>query len=216
MTTCIAVPFNPFDPAKLSYIVSRCCEHRAWFGDYDWELGEAHRRSLVLRRFADLDTKSWEVYRGEELVGILQADEIVPRTDCRAHFLFFDHQLHDKRALCLNTMEWLYLNFQLHTIRLEIPTYAAKLIGFTRKALGFRFEAEGRAFSWPSSAAPLAADVAKLGSRKHHAIFHQGEWHDLLLLSQTDDEFRAMKANHDRPDHQAAPSHRALAPTAIP
>ena len=90
-------------------------------------------------------------------------------------------------------MQWLYDKYELRVLRVSIPTYAAKLLGFLRKALGFRFEAEGRAFSWPANAEPLTADEAKLGSRKHAAILHGGQWHDLLLLSITHEEFNARK-----------------------
>lgn len=201
MTTCIAIPFSAWPPDKLADIVSLGCEHRPWFSDDDWAKGEAHRRSLVIARLSDHASRTWEVYRDDKLVGILQLDEIVPKQDARAHFLFRDRSLADKRRLCWNTMRWAFEHLELHALRLEIPTYAAKLLGFVRKALGFRFESEARTFSWPSSALPLIADVAKLGSRKHHALFHQGEWHDLLLLSLTHDEFRELDRLHvDRPD----------------
>lgn len=205
--TCIAIPFTAWPPEKLALIVSKCCEHKPWFSQHDWETGEAHRRALVIGRLSDGHSKSWEVYRGKDLVGLLTADEIVPEQDCKAHFLFFDHELRSKRQLCLNTMAWLFEHYHLHAIRVQIPTYAAKLTGFVRKALGFRYEAEQRTFSWPSSALPLDADVAKLGSRLHHAIFHDGAWCDLLLLSVTDDEFRAIRElKTDWPEHQATPA----------
>src|SRR5207249_11699877 len=91
------------------------------------------------------ESRSWEVYRGDQLVGILHADEIVPKQDCKCHFVFFDHVLVDKRQLCLNTMAWLFEHYDLQVLRVDIPTYAAKLLGFLRKALGFRYEEIGRA-----------------------------------------------------------------------
>ena len=214
MTVSVAVPFDPTALEKLAFIVNKCCEHRAWFSDTDWALGDTHRRALVIRRLSDIDSASWEVYRGADLVGILHADEIVPKQDARCHFLFFDRELRDKRQLCRATMAHLFARYELHVLRAEIPTYANKLLGFTRKACGFRFESEARAFSWPSSAAPLTADVARLGSRKHHAILHQGVWHDLLLLSVTRDEFEAAaKDDHHWSDPTSAETDGTRLPT---
>lgn len=196
---CVAVPFEAWPPEKLAAIVTACQAHRNWYSDIDYSKGEAHRRELVIGRLSDACSRTWEVYRDGTLVGILHADKIVPGADCNAHFLFFDRDLHSKRALCLNVMKYLFDAYNLHAIRVEIPTYAAKLVGYVRKALHFRFETEQRPFSWPSSALPLDADAAKLGSRKHQAILHEGRWCDLLLLSVTADEFRSLaKDTHEK------------------
>lgn len=208
---CVAVPFEAWPPEKLATIVTACQAHRNWFNDLDYEKGEAHRRELVIGRLSDACSRTWETYRNGALVGILHADKIVPGGDCYAHFLFFDRDLHSKRSLCLNVMQYLFDAYKLHAIRVAIPTYAAKLVGYVRKALSFQFETEQRSFSWPASAAPLSADAAKLGSRLHQAVLHEGVWHDLLLLSITADEFRKMmkEKNFDRPVDQATPSLRA-------
>jgi hypothetical protein len=187
--TIIAVPFSPEPPEKLMAIVDKCQIHRPWFSDDAWMEGEVFRREQVIRRLADLDSKSWEVYDNDQLVGLLHADQIVKGQDARCHFLFFDSHLKDKTAICWETMKWMFEHFDLHALRVEVPTYANKLTGFARKGLGFRWETEGRKFSWPASATPLTANVAMLGSRRHHAIKYQGEWHDVLLLSVTRDEF---------------------------
>lgn len=199
-----AIPFEAWPPERLARLVNACQMYKPWYSDDVWLSGEAYRRMLVLARLSNPESRSWEVYRGDELVGLLHADNIVAKQDASCHFVFFDHVLVDKRQLCLNTMDWLFEHYSLRMLRVEIPTYAAKLLGFLRKALGFRFEAEGRAFSWPANATPLTADEAKLGSRKHAAILHGGVLHDLLLLSISADEFRAlMKVHRDRPEGQA-------------
>jgi len=204
MSTCIAVPFEAWPPEKLANIVTLCQQYRPWYSDDVWLSGETYRRTLVLSRLSNPASRSWEVYREQQLVGLLHADEIVPKQDCLCHFLFFDNELRSKRQLCINTMNYLFSHYGLHILRVEIPTYAAKLVGFVRKALYFRWEAECRSFSWPSSAEPLSADAARLGSRKHHAILHSGEWCDLLLLSVTRDEFEAaIKEKVDRSQHNA-------------
>ena len=185
---CVAIPFEAWPPDKLARLVTACQLYKPWYSDDVWLSGEAYRRTLVLSRLSDPASRTWEVWRGDALVGILHANEIVTKQDAKCHFVFFDHELRNKRQLCLNTMAWLFEHYELRVLRVDIPTYASKLLGFLRKALGFRFEAEGRAFSWPADAAPLSADVAKLGSRRHAAILHGGKLHDLLLLSITADE----------------------------
>jgi hypothetical protein len=200
LSICIAIPFEPTPLDKLATIVTKCCEHRPWFSDFDWEQGEAHRRAMVIARLSNLSSRTWEVYREGEIVGLLHADEITPRVDAHCHFIFFDHELKDKRQLCLVTMQWLFDKYDLHALRAEIPTYAYKLAKFARNALYLKFESESRSFSWPANAAPIDADAAKLGSRRHQATFYEGKWHDILLLSITADEFRAIdKDSVDRP-----------------
>jgi len=202
-----AIPFEAWPPERLAALVTACQMYKPWYSDDVWLSGEAYRRGLVLSRLSNPESRSWEVYRGDTLVGLLHADEIVAKQDCKCHFVFFDHVLVDKRQLCLNTMAWLFEHYELKVLRVDIPTYAAKLLGFLRKALGFRFEGEGRAFSWPANAEPLTADEAKLGSRRHAAILHGGKWHDLLLLSTTTNEFRAwIKDKRDRPVGEAVAS----------
>lgn len=208
MSIAIAVPFSPEPLDKLAQIVTRCCEFRPWFNDYDWARGEEHRRAMIIKQLASVESKTWEVYRDGELVGILHADEITPGIDARVHMIFFDRSLVDKRQLCRNMMGWLFEHYDLHALRCEIPTYASKLAGFARKALSLRYESERRPFSWPSSAAPLDANAAKLGSRRHQGILHEGRWHDILLLSITraefDNEFESDKDSLSLPQSSPA------------
>jgi len=189
---CVAVPFEPWPPEKLATVVNECQAHRPWFDDPGWGSGEAERRRLVIAKLSAPDVRVFEVWRGSTLVGIFLIADIVAGRDATFHALFFDRELRDKRALSRNVMRWAFERLPVKVLRIELPTYAAKLLGFMRKALGFRFESEGRPYSWPKDALPLDANVARLGSRRHHAILHNGVWHDTLLLSITDDEFRAL------------------------
>lgn len=195
--TTIAVPFSPLPPEKYLQIVEACVAHRPWFHDFLWNSGPEYVRTTVNAHLADAfnNGRIWEIWRGGDLTGIALVNELVPFIDCRAHFVFFDSKLADKYQLCVNLMEWCYEHLPVETIRIEVPTYARALLKFIRK-LGYRFESEQRPFSWPQNAAPLSADVARLGSRKHHGTLYEGQWHDVLLLSQTKDEFLALKEQH--------------------
>ena len=206
IATTIAVPFTPVPLDKFSAIVEKCVAHRPWFNDLLWNSGPEKVREAVIAYLADgfNNGKLWEVWRGNELTGILLVNELVPFLDARCHFLFFDAKLADKHQLCLNAMAWLYEKVPLETLRVVIPTYARALLKFARK-LGFRYEAEDRPFSWPQDGRRLTADEARLGSRKHHATLYAGEWHDELLLSQTKAEFDAFVQGvaHARPTHNS-------------
>lgn len=190
--TVLAVPFTPVPPEKLSTILDACVKHDPWFHDF-LDTPEK-KREAVSAYLADAFSygKLWEVWRDNELVGIMMLNEVVPFLDARCHFLFFDGKLADKAQLCLNYMEWGFNHLPVEVLRVEMPTYARALLKFARR-LGFRFEGEHSPYSWPKDAAPLSADVAKLGSRKHRATLYHGEWHDVLLLSVTRDEFEALK-----------------------
>lgn len=192
----IAQPFTPVPPSKLEDIINKCVAHDPWFHDFLRDSGEEKKREAVIAYLADAfqHGKIWEVWKNNDILGILILNELVPFLDCKAHLIFFDAKLSDKVQLCKNLLAWSYENVPLEVIRIEVPTYARALLKFIRK-LGFRFEGESRPFSWPQDAAPISADVAKLGSRKHRATLYKGVWHDVLLLSQTRDEFMASKEN---------------------
>jgi len=190
VNTIFAVPFTPLPIDKFERLVTACMQHRPWFDDAIWE-DEQVRRQAVIAYLSDAHNygKLFEVWKSEALLGIVLFNELVPFRDTRGHFVFFDSKLGDKAQLCLNLMGWAFTQLPVEVVRVSIPTYATALLKFVRKTLGFRYESEGRAFSWPVNATPLSANVAALGSRKHHATLYKGVWHDQLQLSVTQDEF---------------------------
>ena len=199
MSEFLAVPFTPLPIEKFERLVSGCTAHRPWFDDALWE-NEQTRRETVIAYLSDAHNngKLFEVWKKDELVGIILFNELVPFRDVRCHFVFLDSQLKNKRDLCLNAMGWAFQQLPVDILRVEIPTYASALLKFVRKSLGFRYEGEGRTVSWPANAAPLSADVAVLGSRKYHATLYKGLWYDTMMLSVTKDEFAAFLGVQDR------------------
>jgi len=182
--TQVALPFDPLPPEKLAYIVGRCCQHRPWFHDPLWEQGEVARRQAVLTRLADAwgAGRLWEVVHVEMRVttGIILFDRLDYPIEAYGHFVFFDHELRNKRRLLLSVMDTMFE--QVAVLRTEVPEYAGRLAGFLRKALGFRYEAE-----WLG----VPPDDAKRVSRKFAGTRYQGRWQDVLLLSLTRDAFAA-------------------------
>lgn len=174
--------YNPqYFPEKFELIVNKCCEHRPWFPDYWWE-DERIRRTVVVQTLSSsyIDGRVWEVLRDGELLGILLVNDLRAALDAQCHFIFFDHELRSKRQLILSAMQDTFHRFSLETLRIEIPTYAAKLATFARRALGFKFEAE-----WLGA----SPDEAERLSRKFRHTLYEGKWHDALLLSVTKDGF---------------------------
>ena len=201
---CFAVPFHPY-PEKLTAILDALCQHRPWFPDALWH-DPVVRREAASRRLAEWVTEGmvWEAWRGDELVGILGVDRVVPHHEAYCHFVFVDKRLSDKVDLCTSLMAWCFKAQDLHILRIEIPTYAKVLARFARRKLGFLYESEARQLSWPPGPG-LDAKLAELGSRKYHGQRYENHWHDVLLLSLTREEFderairQAVERQH-RPD----------------
>jgi hypothetical protein len=80
-------------------------------------------------------------------------------------------------------MSTVFESIPLEVLRVELPLYAAALLKFLRKQLGFRYEAER----------VTDAATAARTSRKHKATLYKGNWQDALLLSVTRDEFAAFR-----------------------
>lgn len=178
------------DMSQIPTIIQKVCEHRPWFDDRIWS-NEAHRRWAAAGYLADAwqNGKLWVVWHGDEVTGILVANQVNYGIDASCHFVFFDRTLANKRRICLNAMAWLFENLELEVLRVEVPTYARALANWARKKLGYRYESEARSPSWPAKEPPLTTKQAMLGSRKHRATLYEGKWHDALLLSLTREEF---------------------------
>lgn len=179
-------------PKLLTEILDRLVEHRPWYYDFVWEPMEL-RREVASAYLTDamVNGKLWVIFRDSNLLGIFILNEIRAGLDANCHLVFFDHELRDKRHLCLSLMMQVFADeqFGLHALRVEVPEYASKLNGFLKKALGFRYESE----RWLASVAD-----AKKASRKYHATCYEGRWNDSYLLSITRDEF------HEWTKHAAA------------
>jgi RimJ/RimL family protein N-acetyltransferase len=211
MSSLIAVPFQPH-PAKLEAILDAVTAHRPWFPDELWHDPEV-RRAAANRRIAEwlVNGHLWEVWRGDAFLGLIGIDRIAPRQDAYCHFIFVDRKLADKVELCHALMAYCFEHYDLHILRLEIPTYAKALAHFARRKLGFKHEAEDRDLSWPKGPR-LTAKEAERGSRKFHATMYEGQWHDALLLSLLREEFACPVPASVEPTSTPHPSLDSLTP----
>jgi len=187
---------------KVSYILDRLVEHDNWWSDY-----QSGRREIAASLLTDQDNILFEIWRkgdhtpDAQPVGLVLFTDITPHVSCTFHPIFFDGKLANalgKRRLLLSLLLWAFQNLGVNRIGVEIPEFGGALIHYARKKLGFRFEAEGRMIERVTKVSrrrservqltPTAAQAA-LGSRKYRIVRYRGEWHDLILLSVTRDEF---------------------------
>ena len=199
----VALPLTLTPMPKVTYLLDRLVEHDGYWSDY-----QAGRREIAAGMLTNTSNIILEIWKREDVggvqpVGLVIFTHIVPYTDCQFHPIFFDGQLSNalgKRNILLSLLSWAFRSLQVERISAEIPEFAGPLIHYARRKLGFRFEAEGRMIErWTKGSrrraekvqqTPTAAQAA-LGSRKHRIVRYRGEWHDLILLSVTRDEFAA-------------------------
>lgn len=183
---------DPEDPeGRVPYaevmeaILDGCADHRHWYSDLLWDQGPQARRTFASRYLADayVNGRVWDVWHGDAICGIFILNRVQPGLDAYAHFLFFDHELRNKRELCRVAMRQTFADdtLALHALRVEVPAHMGSLAGFLRKALGFKFEAERR-LSDPA--------LAKKASQRHDATLYLGSWENVLMLSITREEFQ--------------------------
>ena len=200
----LSVPFSPKPEAKVNYILDRLCEHDTWWSDFERGRRETAARLLMAQTNAIFEVWAFgsDVVQGQQPAGIVAITDIIPGVDAKCHFIFFDARLRDKTPLLKNMMAWAFGAFQLHRLSAEIPDYAFALVKYAREQLGFRYEGEGRTIKqrderthtegrprWVDQT--LTGWQAGFSSRRYQVVRWQGAWHDLLLLSITEEEFIA-------------------------
>lgn len=207
-----AVPLDLSDPAKLTYILDRLVEHESEWSDFhaDPDTRRVLASSIIAETFVAQPRRVilevWQLDVEPSLVGLLGFSEINPKVNADFHPVFFDGKLRNafgKRELLLRALDWAFHEWGLHRVSISLPETAFAMVDFARKKLGFRFEGENRivkqrrvvehghikSHRW-LPVTPSARE-AELGSRRHQALLKNGQWHDLLLLSVTRDEFAA-------------------------
>lgn len=191
-----AVPFDSTE-AKRQTILQACVNHPWWFVCESSPEERALAASMIIH---DPLNKVWEVWRGGTFVGILVLWQIQPAVNAVFHFVFFDQNLVGKRKLILNFLAHCFApvdegGLGLRRVTMEVPEFKPALLGFARRKLGFRFEGEdrsrklveGRGFKVkdpyrPNHRCDELDLLISAGSRREHAHWFEGHWHDVLVL----------------------------------
>lgn len=219
----IAVPYHPLtgNPLKNTVILDAAVEFPHWFSGPSTAEERRQTAAWVLSETAITHpaTYIWEVWRGAEFVGILMLGRVSPRVDALFHFVFFDRQLAGKRVLLKNFLGFAFDAFELQRISLEVPEFFETLVRFARRKLGFRFEGEDRTVGHDAVISLGVGTVtgkldkphlwvARQGSRRERAHYHNGEWRDILCLRLLRSEYQdLMREAGDAPsDCNSSPS----------
>lgn len=174
-TRYVAFPFTP-TPERfevVSAIMRGVCEFDTVFNDYckpcDSACGSCEAcvvaRATVAAMLAAPDTRTWEVWREGELVGVLYLTKIVPGVDAKAHYVFFDRKLVDKTELLREMIEWVFSDHSdwkaLRRLTVEVPTFAYSVVRHAVRKLGF-----GGDFAWRANGRSLPIEGIRRGALK--------------------------------------------------
>lgn len=149
------------------------------------------RRILIASVLSDPLNRTWLVWNGGTLMGVLLLTHIIPKVDAMAHFVFFDRTLFGRRQLVWNLMGKVFKELDLQRLTVEIPEYLTPLYKFVRKKLSFRLEGESAAAGHPLITEKLNPYVpngpvwaARLGSRRERACWNPetNSWADAIRL----------------------------------
>ena len=138
------------------------------------------------------------VWRGGNLVGVCILTEVVPGADATFHFLFTDGKLRSRRPVLHEFLGHCFRDLGFERISMRVPEFKPALIDFARLKLGFRFEGEVAAKLHQDVCKIAPPDqrphvfVARFGSRKENAHYHDGRWQDVICLRLLKDEYEAL------------------------
>lgn len=146
-----AIPFTP-SPERaevVSAIMRGVLQFETVFNDYvkpcDGVCGQCaecfRALSAVSYMLAKADSRTWEVWGEDGLVGVLYLTEVLPGVDAKAHYVFFDRKLSDKTELIESLIQWCFEDHEdwkaLRRITVEIPAHAFSVARHAHKRLGF-------------------------------------------------------------------------------
>jgi hypothetical protein len=128
---------------------------------------------------------TFEVWKDEDVVGMIWLTRVVPTVDATLNFHFFDRDLVGKRKLLQNFCRYCLTplpdGLQLHRLTMEVPE-GARIERFARKVLDFQLEGESRPRN-PELPKSLTDNfVARQGSRREQCRWDGTGWVDVVML----------------------------------
>lgn len=96
-----------------------------------------------IRYMSNRNTFWLEILKDRESVGMVTLESMHMIVDAEAHVLFMDRDLADKVIVCKAIILWLFDNFPLQRLTVQIPNRHFTLVRFV-KNLGFKIEGKKR------------------------------------------------------------------------
>ncbi len=196
----LALPMdlNRGDPARWDALLHFTADHPAWFSSPASREEIWASSAMIL---SDPQNIVYEVWRGSTFLGVITLTKINPKVDAVVHFVFMDRaNLKGKRNTLLNFLGTAYTELGFQRLTFEIPEPFGTLTRFIRKHLGFTYEGETAILDeHPEMVAPLMVHpgwqtwLARVGSRRNAAHWHDGKLVDLMILRQTATEYAAFQ-----------------------
>lgn len=177
----------------LNFLVA----HPAWMSMPLDDFGRRVQFGMIL---TDPRNRLWEVWDGENLVGVLYLGDIAPGVSATVHFVFLDRKLVGKRRVLLAWFGECFREWDLQRLGFLVPVNVDPLLHYARTKLGFRFEGE-RVVEGHPALTHLGMEnphvwVAKQGSRRERAHWDAEKqvWQDVYTLRLLREEYEAREA----------------------
>lgn len=139
-----------------------------------------NRMETVMASLLKPDSFIWEVWKEQELVGIIRFSDVRKGEDAKAHYVFTDADLRGKTGVMRSIIEWAFNDHEetgwkaLKRLTIEVPDFAYALARHASKKLGF-----GGPFTWTL---PSGGPTVEVEGVKRGAVLWHGQPRDLLLL----------------------------------
>lgn len=95
----------------------------------------------------------------DDFVGVFYMTHIVPGSDAKVHYTFFDRRHRGRRDLAMEMIKYVFRKYNFRRLSVEIPLYATEHAFKFIDSLGFRKE-----------------------GRRRKAIWHNDDWFDVALF----------------------------------
>ena len=156
-------------------------------------------RAIYTEALTNPKNRVWEVYdTSGTFVGVLHASDIRPLVTATVHWVFVDRELRGKKQLLLNWFGTLFHEFEFQRLTVMVPEFASTYLGYCRSKLGFQYEGQ-EALKGREDLRLLGMEnphvwVASRGSRRESSHWHEGQWHDVLVLRLLRSDYEAAHA----------------------
>ena len=156
-------------PEKAHKILDELFKVETMFSDYQPACAELcgycelclNRKRAIVSNLWGPNSLAYEVWKDDELVGIIYFKDIVPGVDAMGELTFWDKDLRGKAGIINQVVDSIAFGdtLRLHRLTVHVPVKMKSLVRFLERKLGFEIE-----------------------GTKREAMRWGGEWIDMVIL----------------------------------